>query len=311
MAYVRYVDKRFNRANSMLIDYMNELIGEYQRQGYVMTVRQLYYQLVARDVIPNTLADYKRVASIINDAKLAGLMDWDAITDRTRDFVGNSHWTSPARIIRGAANSYGEDMWLDQPARVFVIIEKEALVGIMERVCQEHDVPLMAARGYPSGSVLREFAENQVLPAIQSGQEVHILHLGDHDPSGIDMTRDIVERMEMFTFGDLSRANVTRLGLNMPQIEELSPPENPAKTTDSRFDGYKRQFGTSSWELDALPPDYLHRLVDEEVNKIKDQRMWDAEVNRVEARRAELTQLADHYPEVVERMAKILARRGE
>ncbi|ASD51936.1 DNA topoisomerase [Pseudomonas phage PspYZU01] len=311
MAYVRYVDKRFNRANSMLIDYMNELIGEYQRQGYVMTVRQLYYQLVARDVIPNTLADYKRVASIINDAKLAGLMDWDAITDRTRDFVGNSHWTSPARIIRGAANSYGEDMWLDQPARVFVIIEKEALVGIMERVCQEHDVPLMAARGYPSGSVLREFAENQVLPAIQSGQEVHILHLGDHDPSGIDMTRDIVERMEMFTFGDLSRANVTRLGLNMPQIEELSPPENPAKTTDSRFDGYKRQFGTSSWELDALPPDYLHRLVDEEVNKIKDQRMWDAAVNRVEARRAELTQLADHYPEVVERMAKILARRGE
>ncbi|QGH44986.1 hypothetical protein [Bacteriophage Phobos] len=311
MAYVRYVEKRFNRANSMLIDYMNELIGDYQRQGYVMTVRQLYYQLVARDVIPNTLADYKRVASIINDAKLAGLMDWDAITDRTRDFVGNNHWTSPARIIRGAANSYGEDMWLDQPARVFVIIEKEALVGIMERVCGQHDVPLMAARGYPSGSVLREFAEGQVLPAIQSGQEVHILHLGDHDPSGIDMTRDIVERMQMFTFGDLSHANVVRLGLNMPQIEELSPPENPAKTTDSRFDGYKRQFGTSSWELDALPPDYLHRLVEDEVNKIKDHRLWNAAEARVEARREELTQLADHYPEVVARMRKILERRGE
>lgn len=308
MAHVRYVEKRFNRANGQLIDYMNSLIGEYQRAGYVMTVRQLYYQLVARDVIANTLADYKRVASIINDAKLAGLMDWDAITDRTRDFVGNSHWTSPARIIRGAATSYGEDMWLDQPARVFVIIEKEALVGIAERVCREHDLPLMAARGYPSGSVLREFAENQVLPALEAGQEIHILHLGDHDPSGIDMTRDIIERMSMFTFHGLSSVNVNRLGLNMPQIEELSPPENPAKTTDSRFDNYKRLFGTSSWELDALPPDYLHGLIDAEVNKIKDDRIWAAAEARVEAHREELTMLADHYPEVVARMRRVIDR---
>jgi hypothetical protein len=115
---------------------------------------------------------YKKTAQLINDGKLAGLIDWDALEDCTRNFI------SPMT----AAN---------KGKRVFVIIEKEALVGVLQRTCNERDIPLLAARGYPSGSVLREFAINQLIRATRKGQECHVIHLGDHDHSGIDMSRDL------------------------------------------------------------------------------------------------------------------------
>lgn len=276
-----YIEKNFNRQSMALINYMNMIVREYQSQGYVLTVRQLYYQLVARDVIENTLQSYKRTASLINDAKLAGLIDWDAIEDRTRAFVTGSHWTTGSSIIRGAAAGFRIDMWENQPQRVFVIIEKEALLGVLQKTCYELDVPILAARGYPSGTVLREFAQNHLLPAETCGQGVTILHLGDHDPSGIDMTRDIIDRMSLFTYGGVSEYNVQRLALNMDQIEELKPPENPAKSTDSRFAGYRKLFGTSSWELDALSPSFLNELIEDEILATVNEDQWDADKRRV------------------------------
>jgi hypothetical protein len=276
-----YIEKNFNRQSMALINYMNMIVREYQSQGYVLTVRQLYYQLVARDVIENTLQSYKRTASLINDAKLAGLIDWDAIEDRTRAFVTGSHWTTGSSIIRGAAAGFRIDMWENQPQRVFVIIEKEALLGVLQKTCYELDVPILAARGYPSGTVLREFAQNHLLPAEACGQGVTILHLGDHDPSGIDMTRDIIDRMSLFTYGGVSEYNVQRLALNMDQIEELKPPENPAKSTDSRFAGYRKLFGTSSWELDALSPSFLNELIEDEILATVNEDQWDADKRRV------------------------------
>lgn len=277
-----YVEKNFSQHNDMLIQFMNHLIEGYQRQGYVLTVRQLYYQLVAQAVVENTLQSYKRVASLINDAKLAGLIEWDAIEDRTREFLVNSHWTSGGQIIRTAADSYLEDMWENQPSRVFVIIEKEALVGVLQRTCRRWDVPILAARGYPSGTVLREFAQRHLLPALSADQSIKILHLGDHDPSGIDMTRDLIDRIEMFTYGHVDTYSIERIALTMDQVEEVKPPENPAKSTDSRFKSYRREYGTSSWELDALTPQYLNQLVENSIEDAIDLEAWDEKQRRVD-----------------------------
>lgn len=274
MATECYVPKNFKDDSWNLIAVMNGIVSEYQRQGYVLTVRQLYYQLVARDHIENTLQSYKRVAGVINDAKLAGLIDWDAIEDRTREFLVNNHWTSGSELIRAAARQYKEDMWLNQECRLFVIIEKEALVGVLEDLCRRYDVPLLAARGYPSGTVLREFAQLHLLPAIEDGKYIRILHLGDHDPSGIDMSRDITERLSLFTYGGVGAEEVERIALNMEQVREVRPPENPAKSTDSRFREYRKRFGTSSWELDALSPSYLNNLVEQHITFHLDDSAW-------------------------------------
>lgn len=266
-----YMDKRFKADTLALIDTINEIVDEYEAEGYVLTTRQLYYQLVARDIIPNTLQEYKRAAGIINDGKLAGLIDWDMLEDRTRSFVRRSRWDSPTSLIDACADQYHQDMWIGQSRRVFVIVEKEALVGVLERVCHRYDTPLLAARGYPSSTVLREFALSDVIPAMHEGQHGLILHLGDHDPSGIDMTRDLLERLRMFAGRSF---DLKRIALNMSQVEELDPPENPAKSTDSRFASYLRQYGTSSWELDALPPQYLDQLVSGHIEDVLDHGAW-------------------------------------
>lgn len=287
-----YIVKNFKPAVLRLIGIVDQLVDDYQAQGYRLTTRQLYYQLVARDIIPNTVQEYKRVASIINDAKLAGLIDWEAIEDRTREFVRETRWESGAAILRAAQRGYHQDMWDNQMQRVFVVVEKEALVGILEPTCREYDVPLLAARGYPSGTVLREFVESDVIPALDAGQRVIVLHLGDHDPSGIDMSRDLMERIKLFAHvGEYSEYDgmfeLERIALNMAQIEEVRPPENPAKVTDSRFDGYMKRFGTKSWELDALSPSYLTNLLSSQIDAHIDPDHWqekEAEIEDVKFR---------------------------
>jgi hypothetical protein len=288
MATEAYRSFRFGRQTEELISLMNGIVEDYLKQGFTLTVRQLYYQLVARAVVENTERSYKRITGVVNDARLAGLMDWDAIEDRTRSFVRRTRWQSGAHILKAAADSYHIDMWANQVNRVFVIIEKEALVGVLDRVCRTLDVPLLAARGYPSGTVLREFAVQDVIPVVRH-QDVTILHLGDHDPSGIDMTRDLTDRVSLFTRRPVE---LVRLALNMPQIEELSPPPNPAKVTDSRFQGYADKYGTESWELDALPPTYLETLVSEQVHMRIDADAWAASERKVRLTQAAIRKAA-------------------
>lgn len=298
-----YVPKNFRTDTLTQILLIGNIVDEYQNDGYVLTVRQLYYQLVARGYIENTLQEYKRIAATINDAKLAGLIDWDAIEDRTREFIKRPRWASGNDIVRACAESFHMDMWANQRTRVFVIVEKEALVGVLERVCSEYDVPLLAARGYPSGSVVREFADADVLGAWDDGKDVTILHLGDHDPSGIDMSRDLHERIALFAGvdGESNMVNLQRIALTMDQVDEQQPPENPAKTTDSRFREYRRRFGDKSWELDALSPQFLHDLVERYITAEVDHDRWKERKEEIESVRLRLWDAAARFDEEVPR----------
>lgn len=264
---------RFNRSTRELITLINSIISDYASQGFRLSVRQLYYQLVTKNVIENTEKSYKRVASIINDGRLAGEIDWDAIEDRNRDIETRSRWDSGSSILNAVASQFHMDMWENQESRIFVIVEKAALAGVLDRVCRQYDVPLLAARGYPSVSIMREMALQHIWPAVRDEQHVTILHLGDHDPSGIDMTRDLNERLNLFM--PVNRGTtLKRIALTMDQVEEQQPPPNPAKTTDTRFAAYRDQYGDESWELDALNPNYITGLVEGEVKKLIDEDLW-------------------------------------
>lgn len=291
----KYLDFNFRKESLRLIELMNTLIMSYQRQGFKLTVRQLYYQLVAREIIENNEKSYKRIVSLINDARLDGLIDWDAIEDRTRDIVSRPHWDSGQQILEACAPSFHMDMWDNQESRTFVVVEKEALVGVLSGVCRQNDVPLLAARGYPSVTVVRELALQFFLPAMRAGQVVNMLHLGDHDPSGIDMTRDLEDRIKIFLEGEDIDFHLNRLALNMPQIEELKPPPNPAKTTDARFKEYRKKFGEESWELDALEPRFLVGLVQSNIDNWKDEDKWQEKIEEIDSVKAKLRKVADDF----------------
>lgn len=269
MAKHKYIDKAFRSATLEVIKVANKIVEEYVNQGFDLTLRQLYYQMVARGYIENSDRSYKNLGNTINDARLAGLIDWRYIVDRTRNLRVNPHWNSPASIIRSAAASYQIDKWIDQPFRVEVWIEKDALIGVIAGICAALDVPYFACRGYTSQSEMWSAGQRLLLHRARNQTPV-ILHLGDHDPSGIDMTRDIIDRLEMFA----GEVKVERLALNMDQVETYNPPPNPAKLSDTRADAYIAEFGWSSWELDALDPITISRLIENAVNSFRDAGLW-------------------------------------
>jgi hypothetical protein len=295
MPKICYQDKNFRAGTLAIIMQANEIIEDYQAQGYELTLRQLYYQFVARDLLANTQKNYSRLGGIINDGRMAGLIDWNAIVDRTRNLKKLSTWDTPSDIIEGAAYSYRTDKWSSQDYRIEVWIEKEALAGVFERVCNELEVPFFSCRGYTSQSEMWRAAQ-RLKRWEQGGFKTRIIHFGDHDPSGMDMTRDIEDRLAIFG----SRVQVERLALNMDQVNQYNPPPNPAKMTDSRFAGYVDEYGDESWELDALDPPVLAGLVRSQVLDYRDDQEWNARVASQEAERASLNLTAEHWDEVAE-----------
>ena len=145
-----YKDFNFRQKTLGIIEQANEIIIEYAAEGYDLTLRQLYYQFVARDIIPNKQSEYKKLGSVVNDARLAGLIDWNSIVDRTRKHEKNGHWDSPAQIIAESAECYGIDTRADQDIYIEVWVEKDALVGVIERACEPLDVGYLSCRGYVS-----------------------------------------------------------------------------------------------------------------------------------------------------------------
>jgi hypothetical protein len=297
MPTICYTPRKFSAEVLKIIERANAIIGEYQAQGYNLTLRQLYYQFVARDLLPNNVQSYKRLGSIINDGRLAGLIDWNAIEDRTRNLHTLATWDSPSDIVSACASQFRTPKWQDQPYYVEVWIEKEALAGVFERVCDELEVPFFACRGYTSQSEMW-VAGQRLKRAEESGKEVVILHFGDHDPSGVDMTRDITDRLGLFMGG----TEVKRLALNMDQVEEYEPPPNPAKITDSRAEGYISVYGDESWELDALEPDVLAGLVRDFVESVRDQEAWEEALEQERESRRLLGQVSERWDRITRRL---------
>ena len=298
MSKICYVPKNFREATLATILMANRIIGEFQAQGFQLTLRQLYYQFVARDLIPNVQSEYNKLGNTINDGRLAGLIDWEAIEDRTRNLQFLSHWSSPASIIRSAAAGYRIDKWQRQPYRVEVWIEKDALVGVLERACKSWDVAYFSCRGYTSQSEMWGAAQ-RLIQYSHNGQRTLILHLGDHDPSGLDMTRDIRERLSMFmSYEGVEPVTVERIALNADQIAKHKPPPNPAKLTDSRADGYISRYGYDSWELDALQPRVIEQLIIEAIEDVVDLDIYQEDQETEAEQRQHLEQASARWNEV-------------
>lgn len=298
-----FIPKRFSSSSLELIRVCNTVLEEYKSQRYKLTLRQLYYQLVSRDFIPNTIESYKRVGGLVSDARNAGVMEWEMIEDRGREAVLPSSWENPAEIIRTAARAFRLDRWRGQEEYVEVMCEKDALTGIIQPVCNDLHVRFTANRGYSSSSAMfdagRRIRDALSKQEIGTANHATIFYFGDHDPSGLDMTRDVKERLYLYSGFDPNETaiDVKRLALNMDQVRRWNPPKNPAKETDSRFKSYKDEFGDSSWELDAIEPKRLAKLIRENIEGLIDPDVWNAVIERENAMRKRLEEFATNQEE--------------
>jgi hypothetical protein len=290
----QFISQKLNKTSLQMIAIVNQILDAYAAQGFDLSLRQLYYQLVAQGYIENSQASYKRTGDLVNNARLAGLVDWAMIQDRGRSTVWDSHWSSPAEIVQSAAQQFKVDKWADQPYHLEIMVEKQALEGVLIPVCQRLDVRFTANKGYSSSSMMYEVGQRI---ARQEGKKIVILYLGDHDPSGMDMTRDVEERLRLFSYDNEKAVKVERLALNMDQVKALHPPENPAKETDSRYGDYIARYGGSSWELDAIEPAALAALVEQGVTRYRDETLWQAAVKREQGMKNHLAMFASTYKE--------------
>ena len=280
--------KNLRRSTLDIIQGINQIVEE--KDGYTLTVRQLHYQFVSKGWLPNTAQTYNAIQGAAKTGRMAGLISWTAIEDRGRSLRGLEAWETPAEALKEQVYKYRIDMWANQPWRPEIWVEKKALEGVVGRIATELEVDYYAQSGYDSASQSWR-AGQRLARYIQKGQRPIIFHLGDHDPSGVHMTDD--NRSRLTTFCGVP-VMVVRLALTMDQVEELSPPPNFAKESDSRkpyYDEYMHSIGhedlcASSWELDALEPEYIHGLVREAVERIRDPDLWDAQLEQqVEDRR--------------------------
>lgn len=325
----KYDSKNLSDDKLALIATANGIIAEYAQKGFDLTLRQLYYQFVARDLFPASWADpatgstnnersYKKLGDVIADGRMAGLIDWDAIDDMTRNLRKRAEWNTPAELLGVCADQYRVPRWTGHRLIPEVWVEKDAAIGVVSAVCEADGVSYFSCRGYTSLSAIWN-ASQRLVRVIRTGSTPVIIHLGDHDPSGIDMSRDIEARLLRFVVMDLARLGeidekravailngddlvrpfeVRRIALNMDQVEQYSPPPNPAKLTDSRCAGYVVRFGDESWELDALDPTVVAGMVKAEIQSCKEPGKWRATGKVEDAGRRRFAQIRDRFDDV-------------
>jgi len=306
MPYIAYIDKEFTAVHQYIIGEAVGILNEYKAQGFPnMTLRQLYYQFVARDLFPedrrwsrlpsgkwrrdpkgedpastkNADPNYKWMGGIVNDARLAGEIDWELMEDITRKLEWKHSWDDPADLMQIAYDQFHTDWWKDQQHRPEIWIEKDALTGVIKPTCRALDVPYFSCRGYSSQSAMWKAAE-RMREHMENDQVPYIFHMGDHDPSGMDMSDDISKRLDLFLGHEgyylHEHWHFRRIALSMDQINELNPPSDPAKMSDSRRAAYIEEYGSRSWELDALPPTTMSEIIMDAVSEITDPDEWEA-----------------------------------
>lgn len=282
----------FNRA--WIIATSQKVIDEYA-EG--ITLRQLYYRLVARGMV-NNVQHYKRVVAAMTAARWDGVVDMEAFVDRERTMEGRTQSNDTdvddeieraKREIEAWMTAYGLERWSNQPLYVEVWIEKKALQGVFERPCRNASVGLAPCKGYPSLTFLNE-AKERFHDAQREGKDVKILYFGDYDPSGSDIPRSIQENLERMGCS----LEVERIALNPDLIDELNLPGVPPKSTDSRTALWD---GNGAVELDAVEPRILQRMCKDAIEKNFDDDLYDALKEREEEEREQYREQLKEFVE--------------
>lgn len=235
MKYIQYEPVRLSKTSRWHVEDAERIIREYAEKGYAITLRQLYWLLVRTRGFINSDKNYKRLVRLVSMGRRAGLIPWiEENETRTFDYD-----------YPGSTNQV--ELWASKD-----------LGSITESSYW--------ASGYMTDCALWE-ESMRIRKILESGRNFVILHLGDHDPTGLDMTRHIRERLDLFVFGgggpvDLAaKLRIKRIGLNFEQIKEHHLPYAQIPKNDTRSAEYRKTYGNKRWELEALEPEALDSLI--------------------------------------------------
>lgn len=281
------------------IKLINSILYEFAAQGYIMTLRQLKYQLIARNYIENTKKDHGKLYDLADKGRMGGLIDWDLIEDRTRLPHKIPNVKDISEALKETAKYHRLDRTKNQSVYIELWAEKNAIAEIIKEESEYYDIVLQIGNGYSSKTAIyRGFKRFQ--KAQNEGKKIYLLYLGDHDPSG----KDMVEAFKK-TFNDFKiNPDVNVIGIIKEQVIKYKLPHNTVKTKkagnkDPRAEKYREEEGNKSWEVDALSPTILHKVVSTAIKKLIDMDLFEKQLEREELDKEELQKIADKYEEEI------------
>jgi len=257
---------------SQLLQHILGIINQYQVK---LTIRQIYYRLVAAGIIQNTRSSYNSLDKILVKARIKGIIPFNKLEDRSRSFLaGDNKFEDPEdfmswriEALKDSAWEYEVPYWMFQNEYVEVWLEKDALSALFGQVCNRQHVILAPCRGYPSLTYLHEAAQR----LRKVDKPITILYFGDLDPRGKDIQRYLTETLLGFGI----TANVQRVALIRQQVEVYNLPPAPTKKSDTMARQWIETEGDAVWELDALEPNLLMQLVEESIQQHFEQSLFE------------------------------------
>jgi len=257
----------------------------FQQYDTAITLRQLYYRLVSKLLITNTVNSYKRLSRIMVKAREDGDVPVNCLEDRSRRVLGKGdvgfgsaeeYLKTRLETLQDSWRGFTMPMWDDQHRNVLISLEKDALSRLVSRIANKYSVRTFPTRGYPSFSYVQEMS--RYITAKQDGRATVVLYFGDFDPSGVDIERDLTDRLEKYGARDFE---VRRVALTLDQIRQYSLPPMPVKRSDARADGFLAEHGDRAVELDALDPNIFQLTVEQSIRSQIDAAKWNAKIRKI------------------------------
>jgi hypothetical protein len=282
-----------------LIDAALEILSEESP----MTIRQLFYRMVSRELLVNSKLDYQRLSRFMTKAREDGRCDYDLIVDRSRPVYEKSVWKDPSGYARTVKHAYHKDYWAMQPRYCEIWAEKDAIVGSIEDLTRDLGVTLRVGRGFLSATRVNDIATH--FANIEKPKTV--FYLGDQDPSGQEIEATAFEKVwRRFQqlmpwpegtkeFDDSYDLSIERLAIHKSDIEIFDLPPLKIKDSDSRAAKFRKVHGKHCVELDALPPTELRRRIREAVEGQLDRQLWDRAIEIEEVELRSVTEFAEKW----------------
>lgn len=303
---------------------VNKIISEYPSTK--LTVRQLYYRLVSPpyQLFANTITNYKGFDKILTRARENHHVDWTRIEDRSRGTYGPSYpWFGMNVRLGGELDTfsdpkdyvdylfkqltdkfYDQSYWAEQSQYIEVIVEKDALTSLFVQVAEEKRVLVYPSRGYSSFTKIME-----AIQRLPKDKPVKLLHFADHDPSGLDMTDDLLQRLRDYSAESELDFEIKRIALTIDQVKKWDLAPNPTKAADSRSPNYVAQFGDRCWELDSIRPDDLQDIVRKAILEEVDEAAWEETEERLTKEREKIAKALAKSKKSLSRIQKKIKER--
>lgn len=254
-------------------------------QYHPMTLRQVYYQLVSKQIIENNQSKYQSLSNMLVEARQENIIPWEWIEDRVRQPQGVPMWSDLNDFLHTVRYAYRRNVWEDQPSYVEVWLEKDALSGIFSDITEEYGVTLVVGRGYNSWSAYKKAVDR----FIKMNKPVSILYFGDFDPSGEDIVRALKDSLHSLQVDP----DVEKIAIILEDIKEYNLPPNPTKKTDKRTAKFVKKNGDISVELDALPLPVLQGRIKTSIENHLDRIAFEETIEKQEADQKQLLGLID------------------